>query len=205
MYKQSKKGRKDITGFVFNLLKVLFYYDTPYKNARWFCECACGRFKVVDGRRLRLGETKSCGCLNTTHNGSNTRLYRIWKNMMSRALWTNKDNYNYKRYKGRGITVCEEWRTFENFLLWAEVNGYTDELTIERIDNSLGYFPENCKWATRKEQSNNTSTNRFLTFEGKTQTLTQWEEEFGLSRGLIARRLDKYKWPLEKVFSPPKH
>lgn len=202
-YRKNNKGRKDIAGESFHLMKVLHYHGTKGKKGMWLCECACGNFKTVDGRALRSGRVKSCGCLSKPHGMFGTRIHRIWKNVMGRALWTNKDGYNHKRYKGRGISVCEEWRTFVPFYEWAMANGYRDDLTIDRIDNNKGYSPENCRWATRKEQSNNLSTNKLITFEGRTQTQTQWEEEKNLPKGTLHNRVNKCRWSIGEALNTP--
>lgn len=201
MYRTNKKGRKDITDEVFHLLKVLFYYDTSHKAARWFCECACGRLKVVEGRDLRTGKVKSCGCLTFTHKMTGTRLHRIWKDMKSRCK--DETSHNYKSYKSKNITVCEEWATsFEAFRAWALSSGYEEHLTIDRIDGSEGYSPDNCRWATRKQQSNNTSTNRFITVNGETHTISEWSDITGIPSSTISKRLCK-KWDEEKAITTP--
>ena len=127
----------------------------------WFCECDCGGTKLVSSSDLRKNHTKSCGCLlaeqtlqMTTHNKSHTRLYSIWRNMKQRC--GNPRNPRYKDYGGRGIKICDEWSTdFETFYNWSIANGYSDELSIDRIDNDNGYFPINCRWATAQMQANN--------------------------------------------------
>lgn len=128
------------------------------------------------------------------------RIRRIWDGIIRRC-----DNPNagfYHRYGGRGITVCDEWRDFEVFYKWALHNGYKDDLTIDRIDNDGNYEPSNCRWATWKEQANNKSLNHILTFDGKSQTMTLWAEETGITRSAIKTRL-KNGWSVEKALTTP--
>lgn len=133
-----------------------------------------------------------------THNESKTRLYSIWANMKQRCY--NPKNDNYVNYGKRGITICDSWRnSYECFRDWAKTNGYEENLTIDRIDGSKGYFPDNCRWVTVKAQNNNLRTNRKITYKGETKSLAEWSKQYGIPHQTIADRLDK-GYPLEMVF-----
>lgn len=139
--------------------------------------------------------------LNKSHGLSKTRIYRIWKGMRQRCSNPNMDHAHL--YHSKGIFVCKEWDTsFEIFKSWAFSNGYADGLSIDRIDNNGNYEPSNCRWATPKQQCNNNSRNRLMTYMGKTQTAQQWFDEIGLSRGNITHRI-KLGWDTEKILSTP--
>jgi hypothetical protein len=158
--------------------------DGKGKSILWLCKCDCGNETYVRANMLRIGHTQSCGCLAKerllesvkTHGMSKTRVYNIWCQMRYRCSVKTRPDYKY--YGGRGIAVCEEWLEFEAFYKWAKENGYSDDLSIDRIDNSKGYSPENCRWATVEEQRNNMRSNRrFLVF-GEILTLTQIAKKY---------------------------
>lgn len=132
-----------------------------------------------------------------------TRLYTVWNNMRQRCY--NESRRDYPWYGGRGITVCREWKeSFPNFMNWATKNGYRNGLTLDRIDTNGHYSPDNCRWATRKEQANNRRSNRHLTHDGRTQSMQQWADELGLETSTIWRRL-YYGWPVERALGEPVH
>lgn len=138
-----------------------------------------------------------------------TRLNHCYSDMKKRCY--NPNNKSYKDYGGRGITVCEEWLNTERckkgikgwyaFKEWALSNGYTDELTLDRIDVNKGYSPNNCRWVTRKVQNNNQRSNRLITYQDKTQNLKQWCEELNLNYGTVVSRLNESHWTIEKALS----
>ena len=133
------------------------------------------------------------------HGMIGTRIYNIWKDMKKRCYCkTRKD---YARYGGRGITVCKDWQDFIPFYNWAMSNGYSDDLTLDRKNVNGNYEPSNCRWATRKEQQNNRRCNHLLTYNGKTQTITQWAEEYGIAETTLYARLTKSNMTFEQALS----
>ena len=137
---------------------------------------------------------------NYRHGMRYTRLYNIWRSMNQRCR--NPKSYNYERYGGRGITVCEEWHQFIPFRDWAMKNGYADNLTIDRKDTNGNYEPGNCRWATPKEQANNKRSNRHIELDGVSHTLAEWEGITGIKLNTIWARLDR-GWPAERALTAP--
>lgn len=153
----------DLSGRKFTNLEVICYIG----KQQWYCLCDCGGYSTPASSSLRLGITKSCGCIaaqiassrSATHRMSKSKLYWVWGSMIDRCC--NDFVLGYHRYGGRGITVCDEWRnSFESFCEWSTNNGYKHGLSIDRIDNDGGYSPENCRWVTMIEQNRNRSNNK---------------------------------------------
>ena len=180
-------------------------------NSKWLCVCECGAAKNVQSTHLKNGTSKSCGCIareklasrNFVHGDSkNNRLYRIWCHMIGRCY--NETDARYSSYGGRGIDVCEEWKTnYSVFKEWALANGYSDSLSIDRKDNDSGYNPANCRWATPQMQSNNRRSNHLIEYNGETKTMTEWAECLGIKIGTLKDRLYRLNWPPEKALSTP--
>ena len=144
---------------------------------------------------MRNGSTKSCGCLsnellkkrNSIHGLCRTRIYSIWDNMIQRC--TNPNRNEFVNYGGRGIKICDEWRqSFRAFYEWAIDNGYDDNLSLDRIDVDGNYCPQNCRWITVAEQGANKRNCVLIEINGKTQTMSQWARECGVSSSTIYRR-----------------
>lgn len=191
---------KDLTGQRFGKLVAVQKVDTPQKkdkHAYWLCLCDCGRSTVVASHRLRGGDTFSCGCL--MNGKSYTRLYQLWKGMKNRCY--TKSETAYKHYGGRGIKICDEWKNdFQAFHDWSMENGYSDELSIDRIDVNGDYEPSNCRWSTKKEQANNTRRNHILNFNGHSKSIAEWAETTGIKQNTILYRLRR-KWSVERALT----
>lgn len=160
-----KMGKSvDLTGMRFGRLTVIKrngHYVSPNRkqsHSLWLCVCDCGKQTMVRGGQLRNGKTRSCGCLHRekfkriTHNETKTPLYTIWRAMRERC--NNPNSISYKWYGAKGIKVCDAWdNSYEAFRDWAVANGYTEGLTIDRMDSNLDYTPDNCRWLTRAENA----------------------------------------------------
>jgi len=189
-------------GRSFGRLTCIRRVDPPESvvNSRhryYLCQCSCGNAVVVMLDSLFRGCTQSCGCLkselvaernrlqSTTHGMSDTSEYNIWGSMVARC--TNEKNRRYGDYGGRGIRICDRWlNLFENF--YSDMGDRPPGMTLDRIDNNGDYTPDNCRWATAKEQNRNRRDNRLI--EGK--PMTEWCEENDLNRNTVAHRLHQF-------------
>lgn len=138
--------------------------------------------------------------MRRTHGMSHTRLHNIWLAMRQRCEKPNSSAYH--KYGAKGIKVCEEWNSFENFRDWAYSNGYNDTLTIDRIDPRGDYSPQNCRWLTQKEQQSNRTNNVHLTYKGETHVLVDWEKIVGIPYHILYDRYRR-KWNVERIFEQP--
>ena len=196
---------KDLTGLTFGYLHVIERAPSKQSGGKpvtsWKCKCQCGKMTIVSSSSLQRGTTVSCGCKKRKHGFANReRLYDIWKNMRRRCY--DLGNKRYAQYGGRGIGICEEWSEYSKFRQWALSNGYQPDLTIDRIDNNKSYSPENCRWATSKEQENNMSRNRILTYNGVSHTMSEWADILGLSYGAINHRVQR-NWSMGRIVNTP--
>lgn len=204
---RSQPRRLDISGQVFGRLRVIEFVGTnKHRLATWLCRCECGAFLVTTSTSLRSGRTSSCGCfkrdklseIHKKHGLSNHRLKRIWSAMKQRCGNTKCDSWIH--YGGRGISVCPEWiNDFSAFANWALNNGYEDNLSIDRIDNDDDYRPDNCRWATRKDQSGNTSKTYRLP-DGR--MIRDAAKEIGMNTTTLRNRIWR-GWPIERALNHP--
>lgn len=188
-----------LIGQVFGRLTVQRLLPVAEGDRMWRCICDCGSLKVVSTGRLRAGVVKSCGCLrsslltekNTTHGGSELPEYTVWCGIKQRCNYTG--HVHYRRYGGRGITMCQSWEDFSVFLSDMGPRP-SDRHSIERANNDGPYAPWNCSWQTAKVQAANTSRNRMLTLGGESKPAKAWAEELGIGYSTLIRRLNS-GWP----------
>jgi hypothetical protein len=207
---------EDLTGKRFGRWLVLSPSNGDIKSLYWDCRCDCGTERSISGLSLRSGNSSSCGCFckeqtsraNTTHghrrDGKTTRTLKSRESMIQRCC--NPRNSAYKNYGGRGIAVCERWLDkeigFDNFL--EDMGECPSNIhQIDRIDNDGPYFPENCRWATPEEQSNNRRSNHKITFRGETHNLKEWSKLLLISDATLKARIDRYGWSIERAFTTP--
>lgn len=200
----------DITNLRFGKLIVLKYYSIALNGggSNWLCACDCGNTVICLSNRLRRGLVNSCGCIskeitikrNYKHGLANSKLYRVYRAMISRCL--NKKNKSYKYYGGRGIKVCDRWlESFENF--YEDMgNKYSNGLSIDRIDVNGDYCPENCKFSNSIEQARNKTDNILIEYNNDKKILKDWADYYNLSYKAVWARIN-YGWDLEKVFNTP--
>ena len=201
----------DLTNQKFTRLKVLERADNLNNQVRWRCICDCGNEVIVRSAALRNGYTKSCGCLsrdrtikrNKTHGLSKHRLYSIYKNMKQRCY--NKNRPDYQRYGGKGVRICKEWLDdFKTFYDWAYENGYSDGLSIDRIDVDGNYEPSNCRWVDDKTQARNRTNNRLVKIDGKVKTVSEWVKLLKLPQSTVRSRISRGWSPKKALITPVK-
>jgi len=181
-------------------------------KGKWYCKCDCGGNTVVNSGDLKLNRVTSCGCFkseymiekNTTHGLRKSRLYRIYNDMKSRCYNTNVESY--ESYGNRGILICNEWLNSDNgfitFYNWANENGYSDKLSIDRIDVNDNYESNNCRWTTMKVQGNNKRSNKIIIINDETRTLSEWCDFYKINYKTVQDRL-KRNWGIIDALTKP--
>ena len=193
---------RDLTGKRFGRLFVISISHTK-KCAYWHCRCDCGITKIIPSSSLVTGRTRSCGCLkldaNTTHGLTGSAEWVVWQAMNARCNCTKAGNFHL--YGGRGIEVCERWKSFDNFL--SDMGNRPEGMTLDRIDVNGNYCPENCRWATQSQQNRNKrNTKRFL-FDGEMLCLIEIAERTGINYDRFCSRIFKDGWSIEKAALTP--
>lgn len=212
---------EDLSGNKYGRLLVLKTDENRHNKIHYICKCDCGNITSVRADSLKNGSIKSCGCLaketaakqgmkNVKHGGcrrdytsKEKRLYNIWAHMKSRCR--NEKDPSYKKYGALGIDYCAEWEEFKTFSDWAIANGYNNHLTIDRVDNTKGYCPENCRWADYYTQNNNRKNTIFINIEGEKHSLSEWCHILNMSYRTVYTRLKNGWEPNEALFKEVKH
>ncbi len=199
---------KDLTGKVFGKLTAVQRIGKRRYESLWLCKCECGNTSQVGIGALNSGNTKSCGCSHKESQLRNCRkhghssqtkispTYISWSEMKSRC--NNPKHTGYERYGGRGITIFQSWMQFQNFL--NDMGERPSGMTLERKDVNGNYDPDNCKWATKLEQANNTTTNKFITIKGRTKTIAEFSRESGIKAATLYYRV-KQGWHEDKLLT----
>lgn len=207
----------DLAGQKFgNLAVVEHLYKNKYGQYLCLCKCDCGNDKTVIGTNLKNGTTKSCGCLrfkskNIKHGhgkrNKTSKTYNSWNSIIQRC--TNIHNKNYKNYGGRNppTTVCDRWNikkggSFANFLSDMGEKP-SNKHQIGRINNTLGYYKENCHWVLPKANNRNKNNNHILEYNNKKQCVSMWEEEYNFPKDTLLRRIFRDKWSIKRAFTTP--
>lgn len=213
-----KNNDKKWIGQKFGRLTIIGFEKKkePNRGWNWVCQCDCGNKKVVSPQDVKLGKTKSCGCYHdevcksraTKYNHlvkDYPRLHRIY-HWMKRRCYDPKTP-RYEDYGGRGISVSREWidkaHGFDNFVQWAIENGYSDRLTLDRIDVNGDYCPENCRWVTYKEQNENKRDTKWVVYKGKKIQLKRLCEKIGVCYDTVHNRIYSLGWDVERAIMEP--
>ena len=194
-------------GRKFGRLAVVSQDQNESKILKWICLCDCGNTIVAFGTNLRRGHTTSCGCFqkevtakaNTKHGMHSSREYMIWAGMMARCKCETRPDMH--RYSGRGISVCKEWQSFARF--YADMGDAPSGYTLDRIDNDGNYELGNCRWASKKTQANNRSTNRIVDFNGERKTIAECMDDACVKPSTFRQRYYVYGWSFEKSLMTP--
>lgn len=179
--------------------------DTACREQEWgtYCLCVCGQRGWVRNYILLGGKSKSCGCrggsFTLTHGQSKTATYRVWSSMRRRCR--NKHQKAYAQYGALGVTVCKRWNKFENFL--ADMGVRPTGLTLDRVRNSRGYSPSNCRWATPTQQAENRGCAVLVTWRGVRKPISAWARERNIPYYVLHQRIQKLQWPVNRALTAP--
>lgn len=205
------KRVKNLTGVRRGLLVALKYIGTmENRHARWLCQCDCGNMHEVDGATFLRWMCRSCGCYrdkisqesHTTHGKTNTPEYQVWLGIIKRT--EDPTHQSWKNYGGRGLKMCDKWRnSFEAFLADVGLRPSKGH-SLDRLNNSLGYFPENCAWKTSVQQARNRRNNHLITYKNETITLAEMTERLGFTKHMLRQRLNSGMTVEEAVETPHK-
>lgn len=185
----------DLTGKSFGKWLVLYYAGGNGQGATWLCVCECGTERVVTASTMVGGRSRSCGCdlsgVYVSHGhqrgGKQSPTYMTWRAMLRRC--SDSGHPSYKDYGGRGIKVCDAWKSFEAFL--SDMGERPKGKNLDRIDCDGDYTAENCRWLTNRENNNNRRNNHHIEFNGQTLTVSQWADVLGIKVGTIRARLSR--------------
>ena len=194
---------KNIMGQVFGRLTVLAPAGTRNGARMWLCRCSCspGRVIIADGRSLRSGGVRSCGCLRCKRRLPHAYWNNIYRWMLRRCYDSSCDQY--KNYGQRGIAVCKRWRSSIEAFVSDMGPRPSRNHSLDRIDNDGNYEPGNCRWATWTEQAGNKRNNTMLTFNEKTMCLSAWARAVGIQRITLYRRIHVLRWSVERALTTP--
>ncbi len=190
----------------FSYLTTIELVEIKDSKEMWLCKCDCGNESIVSAANLINKHTKSCGNRKNhpvyiKHGLCQTRIYNIYEKMKSRCYAESCGEYKW--YGERGIKVCDEWKNdFMSFYNWAMANGYSNDLSIDRIDVNGNYEPNNCRWVDMKTQQNNRRNNKNISFNGETRTVSQWADKIGISQDTLGARILN-GWCIEKALTTP--
>lgn len=184
----------DLSGHKFGRLTAIEFAGHNGRYRKWKCRCDCGETLDVLTASLRNGNTRSCGCLKRDthslvfrkHGRAGTNVYWLWADMIARC--TSPRHQRFSDYGGRGITVCDAWKdSIETFL--RDMGPRPIGSSLDRIDNSDGYHPGNCRWASRVQQANNKRNNKIVLIGGEMKTLAEWSRESGVPYHTLKARV----------------
>lgn len=201
-------AKLDIAGQRFGRLVAVEFHSRKPSMTYWLCQCDCGKQKAIALNQLRSGKTRSCGCLAieekrkraTKHGEVRTPLHNLWRGMHARCKFSGCSSY--RLYGGRGVSVCEEWATYEPFRDWAIANGYAQGLSIDRIDPDGDYQPANCRWVSKSEQQRNKRNTFHVEWRGERGCLREFTRKTGKNYSTVYRRI-KNGWSVEDALTLP--